>query len=60
MFTDLGKNRLESLKREGCSGSKQERIRKNMIIEVNTMLILIFATKVRKTLNLLLPMRSRK
>jgi hypothetical protein len=64
MFTDLNKNKFESLKRECCSRNLPERIRINMLRELIMMLILIFevinVTNLRKSFNLLLMMRSRK
>jgi hypothetical protein len=63
MFTDLDKNRFESLKREDSCRKQLERI-KNILKELIMMLILTFeaisATKLRNGLNLLLMMRSRK
>jgi hypothetical protein len=61
MFADVDKSKLTSLKREVNSGKGIERI-KNMIRELNMILTFtaISASNLRKTLNLLLMMRSKK
>jgi hypothetical protein len=63
-FKSPGKRKSKSLKREDYWRKKLEIIRKNMFTESIVMLILIFrairVTKLRKSLNLFLMMRSRK